>query len=286
MRRLLPAYFSCSGRRRARSWPRAIRPREPAVIAVGKAWPAVVNVNTERIVKRTFQDPYDQMFNQFFGGPCGRRASCGRRTRASGAASWSIPAGYIVTNEHVVERAADMKIHVTMSDGKVYEAATSPAIRRRISPSSKSMAPKPFPFISLQDLSPNLLGETVLAVGNPLGYGLSVSRGILSAQKRTVTVDEVEYKDLIQTDAAINPGNSGGPLIDIGGQAGRREFGEDGLHPAGRADAGDRLCHPGVGGARHRAGFHAAGEERRRHRSGRAASFPRPGGFSACNCRI
>jgi S1-C subfamily serine protease len=77
---------------------------------------------------------------------------------------------------------------------------------------------KPFPCISLDDLSPDLLGETVLAVGNPLGYGLSVSRGIVSALKRAVTVEEVEYEDLIQTDAAINPGNSGGPLIDIGGK--------------------------------------------------------------------
>jgi len=58
----------------------------------------------------------------------------------------------------------------------------------------------------------------VLAVGNPLGYGLSVSRGILSAVNRTITVDENEYKDLLQTDAAINPGNSGGPLVNLDGE--------------------------------------------------------------------
>jgi len=58
----------------------------------------------------------------------------------------------------------------------------------------------------------------VLALGNPLGYGASVSRGILSAQHRDIAVDDVEYKDLVQTDAAINPGNSGGPLIDISGK--------------------------------------------------------------------
>ena len=57
-----------------------------------------------------------------------------------------------------------------------------------------------------------------MALGNPLGYGLSVSRGIVSALKRSVTVEDVEYKDLVQTDAAINPGNSGGPLIDVGGK--------------------------------------------------------------------
>jgi S1-C subfamily serine protease len=128
------------------------------------------------------------------------------------------PAGYIVTNEHVVERAADMKIHVTMSDGKVYEARYVTGDPSKDIALLKVDADKALPFISLEDLSPDLLGETVMAVGNPLGYGLSVSRGILSALKRTVTVDEVDYKDLIQTDAAINPGNSGGPLIDIGGK--------------------------------------------------------------------
>src|SRR5205085_7018564 len=65
--------------------------------------------------------------------------------------------------------------------------------------------------------SPNLLGETVIVVGNAVGYGSSISRGVLSAVKRNITVDDVEYKDLVQTDAAINPGNSGGPVIDTSG---------------------------------------------------------------------
>src|SRR6185436_5531076 len=63
-----------------------------------------------------------------------------------------------------------------------------------------------------------LLGQTVLVLGNPLGYGSSVARGILSARNRAVTVGDNEYKGLIQTDAAINPGNSGGPLIDLNGK--------------------------------------------------------------------
>ena len=77
---------------------------------------------------------------------------------------------------------------------------------------------EPLPFINLADLSPCLLGETVLVLGNPLGYGSSVARGILSAKGRAVTVEEKEYKDLIQTDAAINPGNSGGPVVDLSGK--------------------------------------------------------------------
>src|SRR5205807_1716355 len=64
----------------------------------------------------------------------------------------------------------------------------------------------------------NLLGETVIVVGNAVGYGSSISRGVLSAVKRNITIENTEYKDLVQTDAAINPGNSGGPVIDISGR--------------------------------------------------------------------
>ena len=194
---------------------------EPAVVAVSKVWPAVVNVNTERIIKRTYQDPYDQMFNQFFGGTMRPPRELRQKVQSLGSGFLVSPTGYIVTNEHVVERAADMKIHVTMSDGKVYEAhyvTGDPSKDIALLKVDGVAGAKPFPYISLVDLSPDLLGETVLAVGNPLGYGLSVSRGIVSALKRSVTVEDVEYADLVQTDAAINPGNSGGPLIDIGGK--------------------------------------------------------------------
>jgi S1-C subfamily serine protease len=191
---------------------------EPAVIAVGRVWPAVVNVNTERIVKRLYENPYDQFFNQFFGGAMRAPRELSQKEQSLGSGFIVDPGGYIVTNEHVVERAADMKIHVTMSNGKIYEARYVTGDPSKDIALLKVEGTKPFPYISLGDLSPDLLGETVLAVGNPLGYGLSVSRGIVSATKRTVTVDEVDYKDLIQTDAAINPGNSGGPLIDIGGK--------------------------------------------------------------------
>ena len=77
---------------------------------------------------------------------------------------------------------------------------------------------KPFPFINLNNVSPNLLGQTVLVLGNPLGYNSSVARGILSAKDREITVENTSYSHLIQTDAAINPGNSGGPLIDLAGR--------------------------------------------------------------------
>jgi len=74
-----------------------------------------------------------------------------------------------------------------------------------------------FPYFDLTYTSPNLLGETVVALGSPAGYQNSVSHGILSAQHRSFTVADHTYNNLIQTDAAINPGNSGGPLVDLNG---------------------------------------------------------------------
>jgi serine protease Do len=123
--------------------------------------------------------------------------------------------GYIVTNEHVVERAADLKISVTTSTGKTYDAKYITGSSESDLALLKIESPEPLPYLDLETLSPNLLGQTVLVLGNPLGYGNSVARGILSAKGRNVTMDNTEYKNLLQTDAAINPGNSGGPLIDL-----------------------------------------------------------------------
>lgn len=191
---------------------------EPSVIAVSKALPAVVNISTERIVKRTVRDPYDDFFNNFFGGPMRPPRTLRQKVQSLGSGFIVDPAGYIITNEHVVERAADLKISVTLADGKTYDATYITGASDIDLALIKIESKTPFPFINPNDLSPNLLGETVLVLGNPLGYGSSVARGILSAKGRTISVNEVEYKDLLQTDAAINPGNSGGPIVDIAGK--------------------------------------------------------------------
>ena len=188
---------------------------EPAVLAVAKAMPAVVNINTERMVKRTIRDPYDDFFNNYFGGPMRPPRTIRQKVQSLGSGFIVDPAGYIVTNEHVVERAADLKISVTTPDGKTYEAKYVTGAPEADLAFIKIESPTPLPFINLDDLSPNLLGQTVLVLGNPLGYGSSVSRGILSAKGRTISIDDNEFKDLLQTDAAINPGNSGGPLVDL-----------------------------------------------------------------------
>src|SRR3954471_10821955 len=95
---------------------------EPAVKAVAKAMPAVVNINTERVIQRAVRDPYDDFFNQFFGGPMRRPRVLSQKVQSLGSGFIVDPAGYIVTNEHVVERAAELKISVTTIDGKTYSA--------------------------------------------------------------------------------------------------------------------------------------------------------------------
>ncbi len=191
---------------------------EPAVLAVAKVLPTVVNINTERVVRRTVRDPFEDVYAQFFGYNRVRPRQIRQTLQSLGSGFIIDPAGYIVTNQHVVERAADLKIHVTTNDGKTYNAHYIAGDDKTDLAFIKIDAKNAFPFINLDNISPNLLGQTVIVVGNAVGYGSSISRGVLSAVKRNITVDETEYKDLVQTDAAINPGNSGGPVIDISGR--------------------------------------------------------------------
>jgi serine protease Do len=191
---------------------------EPAVLAVAKVLPAVVNINTERVVRRTVRDPFEDFYAQFFGHNRVRPREIRQTLQSLGSGFIIDPTGYIVTNQHVVERAADLKIHVTTNDGKTYNAHYITGDDKTDLAFIKIDAETAFPFINLDNISPNLLGQTVIVVGNAVGYGSSISRGVLSAVKRDITVDDTEYKGLVQTDAAINPGNSGGPVIDLSGR--------------------------------------------------------------------
>ena len=197
---------------------------EPTVVTVARVLPAVVNIATERLVRRTEQDPFEQFFNQFFDDMTSNRQphESVQKVASLGSGFLVDEEGSIVTNEHVVERAADLKIKVVFSDGTMaparYVAGDPKADLALIRVDRKDHGGKVFPFINLARVSPNLLGETVLVLGNPLGYNSSVSRGILSANEREITVEGNTYRHLIQTDAAINPGNSGGPLVDLAGR--------------------------------------------------------------------
>ena len=188
------------------------------MLAVAKVLPAVVNINTERVVRRQVRDPFDDFAAQFFGVYRNRPREIRQTLQSLGSGFIVDPAGYIVTNEHVVERAADLKIEVITNDNKSYKARYITGDPKKDLAFIKIDSDKPLPFVNLHDISPNLLGQTVIVVGNALGYGSSISRGVLSGVKRDITIDNIDYHDLLQTDAAINPGNSGGPLIDLSGR--------------------------------------------------------------------
>ena len=173
---------------------------------------------SERVVRRQIRDPFEDFAAEFFGTYRSQPREIRQRLQSLGSGFIVDPAGYIVTNEHVVQRAADLRIEVTTSDGKVYNAHYITGDPKKDLAFIKIDGKSGFPFINLDNPSPNLLGETVIVVGNSVGYGSSISRGVLSGLKRDITIGDLEYKDLVQTDAAINPGNSGGPAVDIEGR--------------------------------------------------------------------
>ncbi len=192
--------------------------RDPVVDAVAKVRPSVVNISTEQFVR--VQDPFEEFFSQFFG----------QQTRQPqhnlGSGVIIDEDGYILTNTHVIERADRIGVLVgseTPSTNNTYEAkvvaksSTSDITLLKIDPKHGEKFP-PIRFARDQDL---LLGETVIALGNPFGFGLSVSRGILSSTTRRPQPEAnspLDYQDWLQTDAAVNPGNSGGPLVDLRGE--------------------------------------------------------------------
>ena len=216
---------------------------EPAVLAVAKVLPAVVNINTERIVRRRVRDPFEDFAAQYFGNYRSRPREIRQTLQSLGSGFIVDPAGYIVTNEHVVQRAADLKIEVTMNDGKTYNARYIAGDEKKDLAFIKIEAKADFPFINLDNISPNLLGQTVLVVGNALGYGSSISRGVLSGAKRDITIDEIEYKDLLADRRGDQPGKQRRAARRSFRTAGRSQLRQDGVHAAGRSDAGTGVCH-------------------------------------------
>lgn len=187
--------------------------RDAVVIAVETAMPSVVNIATETIVFRN--NSLDDIFSEFFGY---------RRGYKSGSVGSGViidEDGYILTNFHVIERAS--RVQVKLNDGREFEAEPVMYASGRSDIALLKIitdTPEKFPAIKLADDGDLLLGETVMALGNPFGLGGSVSRGILSSKsRRPVNDDErLGIEDWLQTDAAVNPGNSGGPLVNLDGR--------------------------------------------------------------------
>jgi len=192
--------------------------RSAVVDAVAKASPAVVNISTEQVVERRgspFPFPQDPMFEEFFRDFFEFRPR--RFTRTSlGSGVIVAPDGTIVTNVHVVLRAT--KITVTLADEREFEAKLVGADADSDVAVLRVKAKGNLPYIAMGTSSDLLIGETVIAIGNPFGLSHTVTSGVVSAVGRSLTDADRTYTDFIQTDASINPGNSGGPLLNIRGE--------------------------------------------------------------------
>jgi S1-C subfamily serine protease len=128
--------------------------------------------------------------------------------------------GYVLTNQHVVGESVKTggKITITLTDGRVFTAQPVGADRATDVALLKVQDPQRLPTAQLGENDALLPGQTVLAIGNPVGLSHSVSAGVVSALGRPLVMEDRTYENLIQTDTAINPGNSGGALVDLGGK--------------------------------------------------------------------
>ena len=182
-----------------------------------KVSPAVVNITTTTVVAAptgsgpVFPDgsPFQDFFRDF-GSPDGGRP---QRSNALGSGLVISEDGYIVTNNHVIEGADEISIE--FFSGKKLDAKLVGTDSKTDIALLKVQSDTPLPFVSFGNSDLMRVGDWVMAMGNPLGQGFSVSAGIVSARNRELYGN---YDDFIQTDAAINRGNSGGPLFNMDGE--------------------------------------------------------------------
>jgi len=186
---------------------------------IRKVSPSVVNIYTAKTVKENFRvapmfdDPF---FRDFFGMPFGQQnVPRERREQSLGSGVIVSEDGYILTNNHVVDGADEIK--VAFNDDKTTYAAKLIGKDPQTDIAVIKIEGKNFPAITATDSDNVGVGDVVLAIGNPFGVGQTVTMGIVSAKGRA-GMGIVDYEDFIQTDASINPGNSGGALVDASGR--------------------------------------------------------------------
>ena len=186
---------------------------------IKRAAPSVVNIYSTRTVRERPMTPFfdDPFFRRFFGPDQdeGNRRPRAMKTQSLGSGVIVSPDGYILTANHVVEGAEEIKVALATGGrefiAKVIGAdpATDVAVLK--------VAASDLPAVTIADSDKLEVGDVVLAIGNPFNVGQTVTMGIVSALGRT-SLDINQYDDFIQTDAAINPGNSGGALVDAEGR--------------------------------------------------------------------
>ena len=193
---------------------------------VEKSMPAVVNISTsQKITKRKQQfdtdNPYEilrDLFEKEFGlAPYSRDEQLPTRRAVSLGSGFIVdPAGYIVTNNHVIDEADEITVTLSGENGQSYKAKLVGKDPKTDLAVLKIDAGNNLPFLKFGDSDKTKVGDFVLVIGNPFGLGGSVSAGIISAKARNI--NSGHFDDFIQTDAAINIGNSGGPMLSTDGE--------------------------------------------------------------------
>ncbi len=183
--------------------------RSPVVQVVEKVSPAVVYVGTVQMVETRFRG---RGFDDFFFGPQEER----RAVEGLGSGVIIDASGIIVTNDHVIRGAS--QIHVVLADGRQLDAEVIGSDADADLAVLKVLSKTPLPAAKLGTSADLMIGESVVAIGSPLGLKKTVTVGVVSALGRTIRQADRVFNDFIQTDASINPGNSGGPLLNIDGE--------------------------------------------------------------------
>ncbi|GAC1607982.1 MAG: Do family serine endopeptidase [Myxococcales bacterium] len=202
---LAAALLSCALAAPAAAAPSSAR-RTALVQAIERSKSAVVNISAQEVVRSSAGSEFDLFF---------RRAPRDEVRTSLGSGFVFDAAGYVITNYHVIERGS--KITVSFDDGTDLTAkvvGTDPAGDLAV----LKISGRKFPVVPLGSSEGLLLGEPVIAIGNPFGLNQSVSVGVVSALHRTIRAEQRSYYDFVQTDASINPGNSGGPLLNADGE--------------------------------------------------------------------
>jgi serine protease Do len=189
--------------------------RNAAVRVVESAGPAVVNITTEtEVQRRPFSgfggDPFfDRFFRDFF------EPGRSRRNQSLGSGVIIDADGHVLTNEHVIARAS--RIYVTLADGREFDASLVGADPNNDLAVLQIKGEGKLPWVEPGSSAGLMVGEPVIAIGNPFGLSNTVTTGVVSALDRSIRSEDRAFYGFIQTDASINPGNSGGPLLDAEG---------------------------------------------------------------------
>ena len=192
----------------------------PVVNAVRKVGPAVVNISSQYEVRKRANpfsgfgmDPFfDSFFKDFFDPGLEQRY---QRSSLGSGVIIDGKRGFILTNAHVIEKTGTIKI--VLNDEREFEAQLVGADPDSDLAVLRIESKTPLPAIEMGNSDDLMIGETVIAIGNPFGFSHTVTTGVISALNRSIRTDDRVFQDFIQTDASINPGNSGGPLLDING---------------------------------------------------------------------